>query len=1342
MAQNPFTSSESSRYEVLSDDEVKSLYPKTQQPAATPAPIRSAGATAGTVSRAALRDFAIRRAQELDIDPALATSILIQESGGNPNVGNSPKGARGPGQVMPDTYKMMMGTDAGQDDPFNSVEAGLRYLKYGQDKIGTRDPLILASGYHSGMDRPELRRGELPDTSDGLIKTADYARSVAARMGVRSPESRKNAPVDPLAELNKEEPGRYEVVQPEADPLAELNASEPGRYEVLPEAEAIKFKTDSTPQDGSGNLLTDIGKGLKVGLNTAALDLREGIRRIPGVGESIVSGLDKVDNYFHPEFQTSEQLLKADTENMTKGMTPAMQAALQKKWWDEKTDSFGDAWKDPRAYIGGVVQSLPEQALTMVPAMRLAKFAYGAKVAAGATEAAAAVAAARTATVAGGVAEGLLGGAQSAREVRDKVMELPPEVLAQSEAFQTLLKSGMTPADAQKQLAEDTATRAFITSGVATGMFGGMGDRMIAKIMLEKVGGSAVKRVLRDAAKGTIAEGLFEELPQSVLQQVSQNEAIQQANPNQKLGEDVINQGLGGAVLGGLQGGGMAGVAGARAKPAPAQPAAAPGPQPAAPAAAAPEAPINPVKNAPSTAAGPLSRATENAANTPDRVTATAADGAKVSGTVLGTSDDGKVQIVSDDGEIVTMRTGPGGVKIEIEAPNTPLTNALEAAAATHAENPAPAVEATAEQPQEAAPAAEPVAEAPAAEPAPAPKPVQTVAEMDEPALRERQKYIADQARSAGGWTAMFIKARREVEKELQARGLPIKPAAEPVVEPPAAATPVAEPEKPATLPADLKGAKPRYSYGKKQFEINFASDLDRAAYIAAQDTPSKRDADYLRFATESTGMTEDEVRAHGRKVRDAIKSQAKDASPGVLKVPELSRATDVQDTQSPARPSPQPEAPRPEEAAPARADGAEPAAGVPDAGAAAQPVEAAGLTEALKPGGWTQLGDESWERGGHNGMKAYRREDGRVIVDAYEQGRPTTIGEVDPKGKSPKQIADEVARIVAEDEAANPPPAAAPDKPKKLPFVSKEDGEHLFGVPEKRKKAMERIAAGKAWFNDGVKAKDFITKNGLSDTHEVKQGKGGRFDIVAKATPQEQTNGNDQRPDRQPDGAQEVERRQEAEPAAQPAAAVQPDAAPAEEVAAPSATDRYNEMVPRWNDLSARYKAADEQGKAALKSEMDKLDAEMRAARGQSLLDAKRTIEEAGAARAKQEAQRFADMPIGARLRPSEHAEDKGLFWEKTGPDEWTGRGDWFQNGKTRTSAEQAERGGLVEMAPAASPLAQIFTGLESRGQAKKDAEQALASHPEAAKLQFVEDHFWALLSDLEESNRVSIEC
>lgn len=74
-------------------------------------------------------------------------------------------------------------------------------------------------------------------------------------------------------------------------------------------------------------------------------------------------------------------------------------------------------------------------------------------------------------------------------------------------------------------------------------------------------------------------------------------------------------------------------------------------------------------------------------------------------------------------------------------------------------------------------------------------------------------------------------------------------------------------------------------------------------------------------------------------------------------------------------------------------------------------------------------------------------------------------------------------------------------DKPKKAPFASKEDVEHLFGVPAKREKALERIAKGTAYFGGKDKAREFITGNGLKDTHEAIETKPGRFEIREKGT-------------------------------------------------------------------------------------------------------------------------------------------------------------------------------------------------------------------------------------------------
>ncbi|MBU4317683.1 MAG: PLxRFG domain-containing protein [Proteobacteria bacterium] len=83
--------------------------------------------------------------------------------------------------------------------------------------------------------------------------------------------------------------------------------------------------------------------------------------------------------------------------------------------------------------------------------------------------------------------------------------------------------------------------------------------------------------------------------------------------------------------------------------------------------------------------------------------------------------------------------------------------------------------------------------------------------------------------------------------------------------------------ESPATpsLPTGLSGAKPRYSYGNKQFGLTFENDIDKAAYITAQEKPSKKDSEYLKFVAEKTGLSEDEIRDHGRSVKQAIKDIA-----------------------------------------------------------------------------------------------------------------------------------------------------------------------------------------------------------------------------------------------------------------------------------------------------------------------------------------------------------------------------------------------------------------------------------------------------------------------------------
>lgn len=99
-------------------------------------------------------------------------------------------------------------------------------------------------------------------------------------------------------------------------------------------------------------------------------------------------------------------------------------------------------------------------------------------------------------------------------------------------------------------------------------------------------------------------------------------------------------------------------------------------------------------------------------------------------------------------------------------------------------------------------------------------------------------------------------------------------------------------------LPSDLRRAKPTYNYGKKHFNLVFTNDVDRAAYITAQASKSKRDADFVAFVQEATGYTEAEVRQMGRSIKARIKTMARDATPGDLSVP----SQGVYDPNAPAR--------------------------------------------------------------------------------------------------------------------------------------------------------------------------------------------------------------------------------------------------------------------------------------------------------------------------------------------------------------------------------------------------------------------------------------------------------
>ena len=226
--------------------------------------------------------------------------------------------------------------------------------------------------------------------------------------------------------------------------------------------------------------------------------------------------------------------------------------------------------------------------------------------ASGATREVASKKAAKTAWIAGSVLEGGLGGAHASVDVRKEIKGMSEDALKNSDAMKVLMAQGKSFEQARDDIANNAATKAFVLAGVATGAFGGLGDRAIAKIVTK---GTSSR--LKSAVGGAIGEGLLEEANQSAAQQMAQNYAVQDADPNRSLMKGVANAAAGGAVLGGIMGGGIGAVAHrGGVEPVPAEQTAEEVPQAAAEAPVQDVVPKQPIQvEQPPRKVGPLERA-------------------------------------------------------------------------------------------------------------------------------------------------------------------------------------------------------------------------------------------------------------------------------------------------------------------------------------------------------------------------------------------------------------------------------------------------------------------------------------------------------------------------------------------------------------------------------------------------------------------------------------------------------------------------------------------------------------------------------------------------------------
>ncbi len=476
-------------------------------------------------------DLISTHAERAGVPRDLLAALIKQESGGNAKAVNAESGAAGMGQLMPATAKELGVSD--RFDPNQNIGGAADYLKQGLDAYGGDQTKALMR-YYGG-----------PDEKLWGPRTQAYPAQVTRHLSLSTVDS---------------EPKKVDWSQ--FTPIA----AKPDPFRLAKEAPAAQ-----------PNVLSDLYQMGKKGVITAAQDVHTLAGMLPdGTIPGFHAGVDDA-NTKAVTGKTTGQHLEEWSKEAEAAMSPEQQAANAKKWWDSDSNSFGPAWKDPRSWANGIVTSLPETFLTMIPGGILARSGFVAKrasvlasnavVGMGEKEALAfanqqaAKSAAAAAGISGQITEGALGGAQSYREVGDIIRKLTPEQLQSSAAYQALIAQGLTPEAAREQLANDGATQAGWLGGIATGIFGGMGDRFLAKAIAGGVTGGFWKRTF----KGAVSEGVLEEFPQGFLQQVGQNYALQGAKPGQPLMEDALNQAFGGLAAGSAMGAGF-GAAGRSSK--------------------------------------------------------------------------------------------------------------------------------------------------------------------------------------------------------------------------------------------------------------------------------------------------------------------------------------------------------------------------------------------------------------------------------------------------------------------------------------------------------------------------------------------------------------------------------------------------------------------------------------------------------------------------------------------------------------------------------------------------------------------------------------------------------
>lgn len=131
-----------------------------------------------------VKSLVVQTARKYRVDEVFAAAIAWAESGFDQSR-NSPKGARGPMQLMPATAARFGVEDI--CDPTQNIEGGMKYLRFLLDEF--QNPLLVAAAYNSGEQRI-YQHGGIPPFQE----TVGYvAKVVNYQLGLPMPSAKGKA---------------------------------------------------------------------------------------------------------------------------------------------------------------------------------------------------------------------------------------------------------------------------------------------------------------------------------------------------------------------------------------------------------------------------------------------------------------------------------------------------------------------------------------------------------------------------------------------------------------------------------------------------------------------------------------------------------------------------------------------------------------------------------------------------------------------------------------------------------------------------------------------------------------------------------------------------------------------------------------------------------------------------------------------------------------------------------------------------------------------------------------------------------------------------------------------